>query len=244
MNQKLTLKQALTALILIMLLGNVGKTAITKAKADTKPVTGSGLETDEPLTSSTFSVKLSYPDEFNNPEEKTLAEKAALDGIATGYPDGTFKPYQNITRAEFSSMLVHAGYIPDTNHRELIKGLEDYWASVYLATAINGDYIGLQQDQLNPEGSVTHGELAMATIKLLSTKDETLYTVMNENILTTMTDNDQQMAATIILSTQGYDFAISDVNKPLSRIKTLQVLTEVRNTMYPPINQKVIVKIK
>lgn len=43
-------------------------------------------------------------------------------GIAKGYPDGTFKPNNNITRAEFAVMLVRA-----FNHYDLGNDFFSLW---------------------------------------------------------------------------------------------------------------------
>ncbi|TFD96274.1 S-layer homology domain-containing protein [Jeotgalibacillus sp. R-1-5s-1] len=51
----------------------------------------------------------------NTPMAIAIA-KLAEQGVAKGYPDGTFKPYQRITRGQFSAMLARAAeptFVPD-----------------------------------------------------------------------------------------------------------------------------------
>lgn len=49
----------------------------------------------------------SYPDVPQSHWAKTMIDMATLLGIMRGYPDGTFKPEQPITRAEAAAVAVH-----------------------------------------------------------------------------------------------------------------------------------------
>lgn len=44
------------------------------------------------------------------------------EGIIGGYPDGTFKPNNNITRAEFASLIVRAFNLKSEYHK-----MEKHW---------------------------------------------------------------------------------------------------------------------
>ena len=59
--------------------------------------------------------------------------------IINGYPDGTFQPYNNVTRAEFAKMLINAldcfGYIPSGNG-ETFGDHYYHWANKHLFIAL------------------------------------------------------------------------------------------------------------
>lgn len=71
-------------------------------------------------------------------------------GVISGYPDGTFKPDQNIKRSEFIAIAVNAlGYVP----RQARTG--EYWAMPHVEQALSlkliksNEYGGLTQSRLD-----------------------------------------------------------------------------------------------
>jgi hypothetical protein len=58
-------------------------------------------------------------------------------GIIIGYPDGTFKPDQSVTRAEFSKILVMALNLKDENTNIKLKDIEGHWAEKYMKIGVN-----------------------------------------------------------------------------------------------------------
>lgn len=64
------------------------------------------------------SASSEFPD-LGGSKYKVLVEKAAADGWVNGYPDGTFRPGQDIGRWEFAKLLLaSAGLYPGSNQAE------------------------------------------------------------------------------------------------------------------------------
>jgi uncharacterized repeat protein (TIGR02543 family) len=107
------------------------------------------------------------------------AEKAilqgALDGIVTGYADGTFRPNLRVTRAQFAVMVMNA-----FEHSEAAVQLafEDAaqipaWASTAVAQAVQAGIItGYDDRTFRPNAEITRVEMAVMIAKALGLKGE------------------------------------------------------------------------
>jgi len=84
-------------------------------------------------------------------------------GAIHGYPDGTFRPNNNITRAEFAKMLVLAmGWkLEDTSTASFPDIDESYWANRYIETGkAHGVLHGYKDGFFRPDKSISRGEIA------------------------------------------------------------------------------------
>ena len=97
-------------------------------------------------------------DNPNNQAIRSLVEK----GVITGYEDGTFKPDNTITRAEFATILARAtaGSVTLTATTAKFPDVAlDYWANTYIAYAVNtGTVNGYEDGTFRPENPVSYGE--------------------------------------------------------------------------------------
>lgn len=104
---------------------------------------------------------------------------AAL-GIVTGYGDGTFKPEDNITRAEVTTMVVAA--INATEQAEGMMGTTQFsdvqdeatrWASGYINVGVaNGFISGFAEDgTFRPSENVTYAQIVSMLIRALEYED-------------------------------------------------------------------------
>jgi hypothetical protein len=87
---------------------------------------------------------------------RTLADK----GIIDGYPDGTFKPEQPITRAEFAKLIAktfhyqpgNQGYFPDTTGN---------WAKTYISSVASHKVMNAFSDgKFKPEERLSRAQMA------------------------------------------------------------------------------------
>ena len=84
---------------------------------------------------------LPVPTDISGDWARASIEKLVSLGVITGYPDGTFKPDNYITRGEFATVMVKALKIkPFSNYSDL-KRFADYpdipaWSRPYLAAAV------------------------------------------------------------------------------------------------------------
>jgi hypothetical protein len=104
---------------------------------------------------------------------------AAQAGYIKGFPDGTFKPEETLTRSQGISTILRLSTQKD---RALLPVLNDmdasHWAARDLATALAAGMIGLSADntQIYPDAIMKRGSLARSLGTLL-TIDPGLYTV-------------------------------------------------------------------
>jgi hypothetical protein len=90
-------------------------------------------------------------------------------GIINGYEDGTFRPYNAITRAEFTAMLCRA--MKEEGSAKSLAGQSEFsdvepsnWASGYIQWAKNSGIInGVGGGRFDPQGNVTYEQ----TVKMI-----------------------------------------------------------------------------
>ncbi len=83
-------------------------------------------------------------------------------GIIGGYPDGTFQALNNVTRAEFSKMLLMtAEYTLDTSLNSTFTDVRnDYWGKAFIMTlASKGILNGKGNQTFDPTGQIKIGEV-------------------------------------------------------------------------------------
>ena len=83
-------------------------------------------------------------------------------GLMQGYPDGRFRPYHRVTRAEFTAALCRiAGGVEEPEEPPFADVDEDYWAADYIAAAVRqGWACGYEDGSFCPEEPITRREAA------------------------------------------------------------------------------------
>lgn len=94
-------------------------------------------------------------------------------GIISGFPDKTFKPNQNITRAEFLILLsrLNGWYLPiDTSNVKFFKDYETFkYAEKYISYGLSNKYItGYQDRYLRPYNNITYKEVDIIMKRVLN----------------------------------------------------------------------------
>ena len=86
--------------------------------------------------------------------QKTIEELVAT-GAISGYPDGTFKPDQTITRAEFATILVKAWEL-DSDSGKVFADTSKHWAKDSIAiAAAHGIVQGYSDSTFGPNDNIT-----------------------------------------------------------------------------------------
>ncbi|MEI9476853.1 MAG: S-layer homology domain-containing protein [Deltaproteobacteria bacterium] len=83
-------------------------------------------------------------------------------GILNGYPDGTFKPDNNVTRAEFAKIIGLAmGYAPNSSASQKFPDVaQDHWAFGNIASAVDRGLVqGYPDGTFGPNRNVTKAEI-------------------------------------------------------------------------------------
>jgi len=96
--------------------------------------------------------------------EANIKEMVAL-GAVSGYPDDTFRPDHNITRAEFTSILVKAFDLKSQNKKEFTDTL-DHWAKEHIRTAAShGIVTGYGDNRFGPDEYITREQMALMIVQ-------------------------------------------------------------------------------
>lgn len=121
---------------------------------------------------------------FADIEDAACARAAAYladCGIVSGYPDGTFRPEQSVTRAEFVKLLHRSLFIPFPawygDPIDFSDVTPSHWAWLYLNCACQGHILigdnydpvwlrGYDDGALRPDAPMTRGEAASALLSL------------------------------------------------------------------------------
>ncbi|WP_158543902.1 polysaccharide lyase family 8 super-sandwich domain-containing protein [Cohnella sp. OV330] len=97
--------------------------------------------------------------------------EAAKKGIITGYPDGSFRPYRTVTRAEFAVMLVKALKLQNEASVLSFKDADriGQWARTAVAQAVSMGLIqGDANDSFRPDAPMTRSEMAVMLARALN----------------------------------------------------------------------------
>lgn len=96
--------------------------------------------------------------EWFYPYVMTLIENS----LVGGYPDGTFKPQNNITRAEFAKIVVSAiGQTPVEGAQSSFKDCANHWARGYIEKAKALNILGGYPDgSFKPNSHITRAEMS------------------------------------------------------------------------------------
>ncbi|MBB6633430.1 Ig-like domain-containing protein [Cohnella thailandensis] len=116
-----------------------------------------------------------FADEQTIPEWAVPAVKWAKDaGVAAGFPDGSFRPQQEISRAEMAVMLIHAASWPTETEETGALGFKDdadipNWARSSVRVAVSrGVLEGSDEGRFQPEALLTRAEAATALLRLFA----------------------------------------------------------------------------
>lgn len=122
-----------------------------------------------------FNPTFAFPDVNANhwaaAEIKLLSEQ----GVIVGYPDGTFKPDENVTRAEFAAMAIRA---LNQHHTKVAQPVhftdinEYHWAYEDIQKALYFDLISYEKEGelFRPDDSVSRAESMTVAVNALTTE--------------------------------------------------------------------------
>jgi hypothetical protein len=138
------------------------------------------LNQPEVFTSNTVEIN-ALEDVLENPENAKSTIEVLLfssrenggyhDQYIVGYPDGTFKPSNSITRAEIATVFARiSGFNRPARKGNVFPDVSaDHWASGFIAAATQelGFFSGYPDGTFRPDAPITRGELATLTTKFL-----------------------------------------------------------------------------
>ncbi|MCL2402218.1 MAG: S-layer homology domain-containing protein [Oscillospiraceae bacterium] len=98
-------------------------------------------------------------------------------GLLRGFPDGTFRPTNTITRAEFAAIVARLTDMSysDTSTFDDISG---HWAETYInVLAANGWAVGYPDGTFRPEAAITRAEVAAIVNRMLGRQLESIESI-------------------------------------------------------------------
>lgn len=116
-----------------------------------------------------------YPDVDDSYWAAKQINELTEKGVIIGYPDGTFQPDNNVTRAEFAAMAIRA---LGQEHTKVIQPVEfldvttEHWAYSDIQKALYFDLISCDKkgELFRPEDSVSRGESVTVAVNALTTE--------------------------------------------------------------------------
>ncbi len=118
---------------------------------------------------------LAFPDVSKDYWAASQINLLSEQGVIVGYPDGTFKPDANVTRAEFAAMAIRA---LGQQHTKIAQPItyadvdENYWAYQDIQKAVYFDLISNSKENnlFRPEDSVSRAESLSVAVNALTTE--------------------------------------------------------------------------
>lgn len=94
-------------------------------------------------------------------------------GIVKGYPDGSFKPNNRITRAEFVNILNNAFKLQAINEGISYPDIENHWAKNEINILSSNNYIkGYPDGSFKPDNNITRAEVVTLINRIIDIKKE------------------------------------------------------------------------
>ena len=118
---------------------------------------------------------MAYPDVDEDYWAAAQINDLTAKGVIIGYPDGTFQPDNNVTRAEFAAMVIRA---LGQEHTKVIQPVEftditeEYWAYSDIQKALYFDLISRDSEGelFRPDDPVSRGETITVAVNALTTE--------------------------------------------------------------------------
>ena len=116
-----------------------------------------------------------FPDVSDTHWAASQIKELSEQGVIVGYPDGTFQPDENVTRAEFASMAIkalgqqHAQVAQPINFTDIDK---DFWAYDAIQKSVYFDLISCPEagQPFRPDDSVSRAESISVAVNALTTE--------------------------------------------------------------------------
>lgn len=148
---------------------NNDKTVLVKISADGKSqVVGNKIRqgalvanVESNATYALVERNIEFTDLKSHWAEKFVESMASKD-IVAGYANGNFAPEKNVTRAEFTTMLVKALDLDLVSANSTFKDVQSSdWAKQYIETAYANGIIKGVDSKFNPNANITRAEMAV-----------------------------------------------------------------------------------
>lgn len=121
---------------------------------------------------------------------KADIENAVRLGFIKGYPDLTFKPNNNITRAEFTTALVRALKLSESSKASIFTD-DNSWAEPFIQSAIEKGIVKPEEypnNKFEPNKLITRQEIAIMTVRALDMEQKATDKGILSTLISKLTD--------------------------------------------------------
>lgn len=160
----------------------------------------------------TNDVATSYPQKFSdvpvNSWYSTVVGYMSEKGLISGYPDGTFRPNEQITRAEFAALAARFENL-QSGGKEFSDVPKTHWAYGVIASASERGWVnGYPDGTFQPNKAITRAEVTKVTNALLNRKADEHFVNTNSSKMIHFTDVQPGFWAYYDISeaTNGHDY--------------------------------------
>lgn len=117
--------------------------------------------------------KTDFYDTVSVPWAEESIKLLSMRGVLNGYPDGTFKPNNAVTRAEFAKIVITGMGVPAGGTECKFKDVPNgYWGASYIAAANEiGIIMGVDEDNFLPDEMITRQDMAVILARALEYKN-------------------------------------------------------------------------
>ncbi|MBE0446762.1 MAG: S-layer homology domain-containing protein [Actinobacteria bacterium] len=185
--------------------------------------------TTQPINDPTLQPTIEFVDIPSNAWYKPYVDTLVVKDIISGYPDKTFRPLANITRAEFAKVIILAiGENPSTAPSSFTDVLNSHWAKAYIQRARELNIIGGYPDSsFRPNNNVTRQEIAKMVVMAGKFTAVTTYRADFTDVPSTLWSWPYILTAKDSAVIDGYPDSTFRPTSPASRVeacKMVQVL--------------------
>lgn len=125
-----------------------------------------------------FVGNFSFAQRYNDLDENHWAynyiQMLSDEGVVVGYPDGTFRPNEYVTRAEFASMAIKGLKMENYEVKEIINFQDiplTHWAYDQIQRAAYFELINSSNKTFDPDGNVTRAHAMSVVVNALTTEE-------------------------------------------------------------------------
>lgn len=129
--------------------------------------------------------------------------------LVKGYPDGTFRPTANITRAEFAAMVVRFENISTAGSKDFTDLQKDHWAYEVIQKAAQAGWIsGYPDGSFKPDQPISRAEVVTITNRMLNRFADEDFVDHNLDKIINFTDIDKSHWAyyPVVEATNGHRY--------------------------------------
>ncbi|MDQ0116611.1 carbohydrate binding domain-containing protein [Paenibacillus harenae] len=184
-------------------------------------------------------MKTTEETDIQNHWAEKMLNKWSASGVMSGYPDGTLRPDQPITRAEFSLLLQRVFGIGGTGQAAFRDVPANAWYAPSLAAALQAGYItGYDDGTFRPHNPITRAESAVMLSRAFQLSD--MEKGMKTDVLGTLTDKSAIPPYSVTAlkelimagAIQGYPDGFLRPGRSVTRGEAVALLDRLAGTLY------------